>query len=259
MASHTSPHVETRGGIIAPVDPQLTISGSYRKHLSAILAARATFLAAGIEVLRPRSERILSDSDGFVRLEDDLDDARAAALAQRQAIRESHLVYVVNPGGYVGPSAIYEVGLASGLGIPVCFSEQPFETAARLSGEALIHWPSGAGERWNMIGDPEQVAGHLLARCLAPADRSLLTDLVNTPELVLARGPRIGASFTLDADGEGLSLRSDDSEDPVAFLSGTGVAVLAPEESRIARMLRAISPSRAGTGSRARDSQEEAQ
>lgn len=209
------------------MDPLLTISGSYRKHLSAILAARRTFLAAGIDVLRPRSERILSDTDGFVRLEDDLDDARAAALAQRQAIRESHMVYVVNPGGYVGPSAIYEVGVASALGIPVCFSEQPFETAARL--DAL------------MIGSPEEVAGQLLVRCLAPADRALLSDLVNSPGLMLARGARAGASLHLDGDSDGLQLHDDASAEPLATLSGTGLSIQAPGDSRIARMLRAIS------------------
>lgn len=207
--------------------PLLTISGSYRKHLSAILAARRTFLEAGIDVLRPRSERVLSDSDGFVRLEDDLDDARTAALAQRQAIRGSHMVYVVNPGGYVGPSAIYEVGLASGLGIPVCFSEQPFETAARLDAY--------------MIGTPEQIAGHLLVRHLAPADRSLLSDLVGSPELVRARGPRAGAAFRLDIDGQDLVLRTEEAEEPLALVSGTGLSVLCPAPSRTARMLSAIS------------------
>lgn len=215
-----------RGGIIAAVDHLLTISGSYRKHLPAILAARRVFLDAGIVVLRPRSERIVSSTDGFVRLEDDNEDARAAALAQRQAIRGSHMVYVVNPGGYVGPSAIAEVGFAAGLGIPVAFSEQPFETAARL--EAFV------------TGTPEMVAGLILARGLRPADRSLMADITRDPALTLARGPREGASFRLEREGERLALRSAEDDEPLAMIDGEGLTITAAEGSRPARMLAAL-------------------
>lgn len=113
--------------------PVVTISGSYRKHFERLLAAKAAFEQLGVTVLRPHSERISSSSDEIVRLEGDPEDADGIQNAQLDAIRRSRLVYVVNPGGYVGPSTMLEVGYALGLGIPVILSEQAFEQSAAIA------------------------------------------------------------------------------------------------------------------------------
>src|ERR1017187_7610830 len=90
--------------------PTVTISGSYRKHLNRILAAKRRFEELGAIVLRPHTEEVVSSEGALVRLQGDPLNVRAVQLLQLEAIAASELVYVVNPGGYVGASATLEVG-----------------------------------------------------------------------------------------------------------------------------------------------------
>jgi hypothetical protein len=106
---------------------KVTISGSYRKHLGRILAAKRQFEALGLVVLRPEAETILESEGALVRLEGDSDDLGAIQEAQLRAISASDLVYVVNPGGYIGTSATLEVGWARRAGITVVSAEPAFE------------------------------------------------------------------------------------------------------------------------------------
>jgi hypothetical protein len=107
----------------------VTIGGSYRKHFGRIARAADEFRAAGAQVLRPATSDIVSADDELVRLAGDPEDAIGVELAQFDAIANSTLLYVVNPGGYVGPSAIAQAGLAYGAGVTVVCSEPPFERA----------------------------------------------------------------------------------------------------------------------------------
>lgn len=110
---------------------QVTIAGSYRKHFAAIIEHKHAFESLGAQVLRPASEEIISDSSSeVVRLAGDPPEASAVAAAQRRAITESDVLYVVNPGGYVGPSAVAEMGYAYALGLLVVCAEPPYERAA---------------------------------------------------------------------------------------------------------------------------------
>lgn len=114
---------------------KVTIAGSYRKHFDRIVEAKQAFEALGATVLRPRSEQISSSDEDLVRLEGDPDDQRGIQDAQLQAINDSDLLYVVNPGGYVGASATLEVGYASGVTTQIVTSEPPFESAVALLSE----------------------------------------------------------------------------------------------------------------------------
>lgn len=110
----------------------VTISGSYSKHFDRITSAKQEFEALGVEVLRPVSETVISSIDGLVRLEGDPQDYQDIHKAQLQAISGSDLLYVVNPGGYVGSAATLEIGYAHALGIPIATSEKAFEAAVAI-------------------------------------------------------------------------------------------------------------------------------
>lgn len=109
---------------------KVTIAGSYRKHLERILEAKQRFEALGAEVLRPRASTAVAVSDAdaeLIRLEGDPEERRALRAAQFAAIAGSDLVYVVNPGGYVGGAATLEVGYAHRGESLIAASEAPFE------------------------------------------------------------------------------------------------------------------------------------
>jgi len=113
--------------------PRVTISGSYHKHLDRILAAREKFLELGVEVLRPRTDEVAAVNEDVVLLAGDAPEVAAVQDAQLGAIEESDLLYVVNPGGYVGPSATFEVGFARRQKTPVVTSEVAFEAIVASS------------------------------------------------------------------------------------------------------------------------------
>lgn len=110
----------------------VTVAGSYRKHFSAISQARQHFLDHDCVVLRPNTDELAPDNptDQTRRLVGDPTDEGATAAAQRRAIAGSDILYVVNPGGYVGPSAIAEMGYAYALGVLVTTAEPAYERAA---------------------------------------------------------------------------------------------------------------------------------
>jgi hypothetical protein len=106
---------------------KVTISGSYRKHFDRLIRAKKDFQSLGAEVLRPHSDEITNADEELVRLEGDPEDIRAVQEKQLKALKDCDFVYVVNPGGYLGPSATLEVGYAYRAGTPIITSETPFE------------------------------------------------------------------------------------------------------------------------------------
>lgn len=181
----------------------VTIAGSYRKHLSAILRARDEFIAHGARVLRPVSGGVKADAGAFVQLWGDPDDPADAAREQLEAIRASDAVYVVNPGGYIGASAMMEIGYACALGIPVLCAEPPFEAAA--------------GAHTHAIDTPQRALGRLTHERLARADRDLLGDVIAGRGPVSARVRR------------GIGLVAEQHEDRIVVRRGDERAVRSPE------------------------------
>jgi len=78
-------------------------------------------------VLSPEKSTPLDHAAEFVMLASDppnlsIQDIEDAHLAYQQ---NADFVYLVNPGGYIGLSAAYEIGVAKGCGKPVFALEQP--------------------------------------------------------------------------------------------------------------------------------------
>ena len=132
--------------------PTVTISGSYRKHLDRILEAKRRFEELGAVVLRPHTDEVVGPEGPLVRLEGDPQDTQAVQNAQLAAIAQSDLVYVVNPGGYVGPSATLEVGYARRGETLVVTAEPAFEEAVA----AVVDGVGGPEDALQLLDQEQQ-------------------------------------------------------------------------------------------------------
>ena len=103
----------------------VTISGSFNKDLDAIQKKIHQFQQEGVEVLSPKKSRAVSIHGGFVKLEDDKGTPSEIESRHLEAISRSDFLYVVNPGGYIGRSAAFEIGYALSQNIPVYSLEKP--------------------------------------------------------------------------------------------------------------------------------------
>ena len=81
----------------------------------------------GVDVLSPLSAEAARESLGFVHLKNDARDSKRAEADHLQAISNSDFLYIVNPGGYIGPSATFEIGHAVGRSVPVFCMAAPSE------------------------------------------------------------------------------------------------------------------------------------
>ena len=92
------------------------LHGSFTKHFDRIRDVHRTFTAAGIEVLAPKASEIVAFQDGFALFEDEQgQDPRAIELLYLHNLKKlgpDGFSYFVNPGGYIGKSASYELGIA---------------------------------------------------------------------------------------------------------------------------------------------------
>ena len=92
------------------------IHGSFRKHFNEIKKIHQLFTSAGIEVLAPEVSEIKAVEDGFAVLESDREsDPRMIELLYLHNLKklgENGFSYFVNPEGYIGKSASYELGIA---------------------------------------------------------------------------------------------------------------------------------------------------
>jgi NTP pyrophosphatase (non-canonical NTP hydrolase) len=104
-----------------------TISGSFRRFLPQISAKMKECADQGVAVLSPRSCQSMGEQAGFVFLKGDRGQPKEIESSHLQAIRKSDFLYVVNPEGYIGPSAMLEIGYALALSVPVFSSEPPSE------------------------------------------------------------------------------------------------------------------------------------
>lgn len=114
------------------------IHGSFRKHFAEIKRVHDVFTAAGIEVLAPQQSEIVSVLNGFAVLASDApeQDPRMTELLYLHNLKRlgpNGFSYFVNPEGYIGTSASYELGIAQ-LSNVRCF----FMTAAQ-DHPAYIH------------------------------------------------------------------------------------------------------------------------
>lgn len=105
----------------------VALIGSFRKHYSDVLEAAQVFVDAGLTVKSPPISRVVSRTLEFVRFESDSPESSDHELqaATLEKIFTADLVYVVNPGGYVGRTTAYELGRVHERGMAVYYAEPP--------------------------------------------------------------------------------------------------------------------------------------
>lgn len=134
-----------------------TIHGSFNKHFAEIQWVRQLFVKAHITVLAPAAEAITSIEQGFARFEYDKNhDYRLIELNYLHNLLQlgkQGFCYFVNPDGYLGPSAAYELGLAHAMGIPCYFSANTSDHPA--------YQPEGSVRRPEDLVEHLQVSEHL--------------------------------------------------------------------------------------------------
>lgn len=109
------------------------IIGSFRKHYQDMTDVIRIFQKSGIEVLSPKEAKILNPDDEFVVFDYDPKHLSEKELEDLvlEKMHKCHFVYLVNPGGYVGLSASFEVGYCAAHGIDVYAMELSTELCAK--------------------------------------------------------------------------------------------------------------------------------
>lgn len=104
------------------------LHGSFRKHFSEIQRIHKLFTSVGIEVLAPSVAEVTNIKDGFAILSTDKEtDPRMIELIYLHNLKrlgENGFSYFVNPEGYLGKSASYELGIAQ-ISNTKCFFLEP--------------------------------------------------------------------------------------------------------------------------------------
>lgn len=101
----------------------VTVSGSFHRHINAIKEAVREFNELDVRVLSPADPRVVDSTGQFLFIASDKH--RSIRLVQDRhlsAIIHSDFLWLVDPDGYVGQSASLELGFAIAYGIPI-FSE----------------------------------------------------------------------------------------------------------------------------------------
>lgn len=109
-----------------------TVSGSFRRAMSAVEEAVYRLTDAGASVLSPADPRVVDKFGDFVFVASDR--ARAIRLVQSRhlaAIEASDFLWLVAPDGYIGQSGAMEIGFAVAAGTPVFCSEVPVDLTMR--------------------------------------------------------------------------------------------------------------------------------
>lgn len=112
------------------------LHGSFRRHFDEIKRTHRIFSNAGIEVLAPEFSEITGEKNGFILLQGNItDDPRMIELLYLQKLKrlsENGFSYFVNPEGYIGKSASYELGIAQISNVRCFFLEKPQDHPAYI-------------------------------------------------------------------------------------------------------------------------------
>jgi len=106
----------------------VTLCGSFRQDPAALRAEHQSLIAAGCQVLSPKALDFVAEDDGFVFAlgEQELGSAKVERSHLR-AIEQADFIWLHCPEGYIGVSAIMEIGFAQLLGKAIFASERPCE------------------------------------------------------------------------------------------------------------------------------------
>lgn len=116
-----------------PVAPlTATVSGSFRRAMSAVTDAVYSLTDAGVRVLSPADPRVVDQFGDFVFVASD--QVRAIRLVESRhlaAIEASDFVWLVAPDGYIGQSAAMEIGYAVARSVPIYSADVPTDLTLR--------------------------------------------------------------------------------------------------------------------------------
>lgn len=106
----------------------VTLSGSFRKHLPYILEVKNLVEQMGVTVLSPRFVEPKNPGGEFVVFTGE-EGLSPLSLERHhlESIGKSDALIVCDPQGYVGASALIEIGFAQSLGKRIIFTEKPEE------------------------------------------------------------------------------------------------------------------------------------
>jgi hypothetical protein len=109
-----------------------TVSGSFHRHLHAIMEAVEELHACRVRVLSPEDPRVVDAIDSFLFVASDRH--RSIRLVQDRhlaSIGQSDFLWLVNPDGYIGQSASLEIGFAIACGVPILSTNVPPDLTMR--------------------------------------------------------------------------------------------------------------------------------
>ncbi|MGF7228646.1 MAG: hypothetical protein ACQR33_01545 [Candidatus Saccharibacteria bacterium] len=115
-------------GIVRQEFRRVVLSGSFRKHLEYILDIKKRLATNGTDILSPRFEEPKNPGQEFVVF--DGEENMSPLELERyhlDMIDRSDALIVCSPDGYVGASALLEIGYAQSLGKRIIFTEKPEE------------------------------------------------------------------------------------------------------------------------------------
>jgi len=110
----------------------VTVSGSFTRHIQNVQRAVSDFKARDVKVLSPAEPTVVGQLEGFVFVASDVH--RSPRLVQDRhlaAIEKSDFLWLICPDGYVGQSASLEIGYAVARGIPVMAQHAPNDLTLR--------------------------------------------------------------------------------------------------------------------------------
>lgn len=118
------------------------VHGSFGRHFGEIRSAMQTFKLAKIKVIAPESNEIIAIKGSFLLLQDEekLDPryVELRYLHQLHKLGPQGFSYFVNPGGYIGRSAAYELGIAQATNVPCYFSHKPKDLPVYVPSSHII-------------------------------------------------------------------------------------------------------------------------
>jgi ADP-ribose pyrophosphatase YjhB (NUDIX family) len=107
------------------------IHGSFGKNFAEIQRVSRLFSSIGIKVLAPKTGGLVASSGGFALFKDEIDtDPRLVELTYLHHLKHlgsNGFSYFVDPDGYIGTSASYELAIAQLTNVPCFFSEKPHD------------------------------------------------------------------------------------------------------------------------------------
>jgi len=118
---------------------KLVIIGSLRKFYRDVMDTAVIFRKNGYTVLFPKHSKAIETNTNFALFESDIScHVKEIEDSLLEKIKLSDFVYLVNPGGYIGISATFEIGYANAVRTPVYALERPKDTTIPFYIKAVL-------------------------------------------------------------------------------------------------------------------------